>query len=106
MYWIYLYLAIGLEVAATTCMKISNGFKNMTASVLMILFYVVSLGLLTISLKKIEIGIAYAIWSGLGTVVISVLGIILFHESVSAVKFLAISLIVVGVVLLNINGSV
>ena len=105
MYWIYLYLAIGLEVAATTCMKISNGFKNVTASVLMVLFYAVSLGLLTISLKKIEIGIAYAIWSGLGTVVISVLGIILFHESVSAVKFLAISLIVVGVVLLNINGS-
>lgn len=106
MYWIYLYLAIGLEVAATTCMKISNGFKNVTASVLMILFYVVSLGLLTISLKKIEIGIAYAIWSGLGTVVISVLGIVLFHESVSAVKFIAISLIVIGVVLLNINGSV
>ena len=104
MYWMVLYLAIALEIAATTCMKISNGFKNIPASVLMVLFYFVSLFLLTISLKKIEIGIAYAIWSGLGTVAISILGIILFDESVNITKFVAITLIIFGVVLLNLNG--
>lgn len=104
MYWILLYAAIFLEVAATTCMKISNGFKNLPASFLMVFFYIVSLSLLTFSLKKIEIGIAYAIWSGLGTVIITTLGIMLFHEQVSLIKFAGIALIIGGVVLLNLSG--
>lgn len=105
MYWMLLFFAIGLEVLATTCMKLSNGFKNLYASLFMVIFYTVSLGLLTISLKKIDISIAYAIWSGLGTVIISIIGIVIFKESVNLVKVASIILIIVGVMALNISGA-
>lgn len=105
MYWIFLYLAIALEVGATASMKISNGFKNITASIIMVLLYIISLALLTFSLKKIEIGVAYAIWSGLGTVAISIIGILLFKENISVMKIVSIALIIAGVILLNLNGS-
>lgn len=96
--WVYLVLAISFEVAGTTFMKLSEGFTKTTPSVAMFLFYMLSLVALTFALKKFEVSTAYAIWSGLGTALITVVGIILFKESINIVKVLSIALIVIGVV--------
>ncbi|MFW6323870.1 MAG: DMT family transporter, partial [Desulfovibrionales bacterium] len=73
-YWLYLTGAIILEVAGTVSMKLSEGFTNILPSVLLFLFYGVSFVGLTLALKRIDVSIAYAVWSGLGTLLISLIG--------------------------------
>jgi len=104
MHWLLLALAIALEVAGTTAMKYSNGLSNLIPSLLMSLFYVLSIVALAFALKKIELSIAYAIWAGMGTALIAMLGIFYFQESVSAMKVISILLIFAGVVGLNLAG--
>jgi small multidrug resistance pump len=104
-HWFFLISAIVLEVAGTTAMKFSEGFTKIVPSVLMAVLFLSSLAMLTLALKKIEIGMAYAIWSGLGTALITVLGIYLFNESANLMKLLSITLIIAGVVGLNLSGA-
>ena len=104
-HWFFLISAIVLEVAGTTAMKFSQGFTKIVPSVLMAVLFLSSLAMLTLALKKFEIGMAYAIWSGLGTVLIAVLGIYLFNETANLMKFLSIILIIAGVVGLHLSGA-
>ncbi|MBD2360921.1 MULTISPECIES: DMT family transporter [unclassified Anabaena] len=99
--WVYLLAAILFEVLGTTCMKLSEGFKNIIPSILIFVFYGFGFTFSTLSLEKIDVGVAYAIWSGLGTMLIASIGIIWFQESMSLVKFLSIGLIVIGVIGIN-----
>ena len=94
----YLIMAIVLEVAGTTSMKLSNGFSNLIPSICIFIFYFFSFFFLTLSLKKLEVSLAYAVWAGLGTLLIVVVGVLYFHEPMNAVKFLSLLLIIVGVV--------
>lgn len=103
MHWFYLFLAIVFEVAGTTSMKLSEGFTKMTPSILMGVFYIFCFSFLTLSLKAIEVSTAYAIWSGLGIVLISVIGFFYFNETINATKIIAIALIMIGVVMLNLS---
>ena len=96
--WLYLILAIAFEVAGTTFMKLSDGFTKTMPSIAMFIFYLLSLTALTFALKKFEVSTAYAIWSGLGTVLITIVGIMVFKESISIVKVLSIALIIIGVI--------
>ena len=105
MHWLYLTLAILLEVAGTTSMKLSEGFTRLVPSLLLILFYGLSFAMLTLALKRIDVSMAYAIWSGLGTALIATIGIIWFHEPATAIKFVSLGLIVAGVVGLNLSGA-
>ncbi|WP_028402249.1 DMT family transporter [Ectobacillus panaciterrae] len=105
MHWIYLSLAILFEVAGTTSMKLSNGFSKIIPSILLLVFYVGSLCFLTLTLKTIEVSIAYAIWSGMGIIIITLIGVLYFNESISIVKVISIVLIIVGVVVLNITEN-
>jgi len=102
--WLILAMAIVLEVAGTTSMKLSDGFSKLMPSILIFVFYGLSFTALTYVLKKLDVSVAYAIWSGVGTVLIAVVGIILFKESLSLMKVGSILLIVIGVVVLNLNG--
>jgi small multidrug resistance pump len=104
-HWFFLISAILLEVAGTTAMKFSEGFTKIVPSILVAVLFLSSLAMLTLALKKFEIGVAYAIWSGLGTALITVLGIYLFNESANLMKFLSIALIIAGVVGLNLSGA-
>ncbi len=104
-HWLILVLAIIFEVAGTTSMKFSEGFTKWVPSVLMFLFYILSLSTLTLVLKKIEIGTAYAVWSGLGTALIAIIGFTWFNEPVTTLKILSILMIILGVVGLNLSGS-
>jgi small multidrug resistance pump len=105
LYWIYLCLGILFEVAGTTTMKLSDGFTKIMPSVLLILFYICSLYFLTLTLKSLEVSIAYAIWSGMGMIIITLIGFMYFNESVSLLKIVAIALIIIGVVTLNMTGE-
>ncbi len=105
MSWVYLFLAIGFEVAGTVCMKLSDGFSKITPSILLFVFYILSFYAITIAIKHIEISLAYAIWAGLGTAIISIIGILYFQESVTTLKMVSLSLVIIGVVGLNISGA-
>lgn len=104
MEWIYLFLAIAFEICATTSMKLSEGFSKLTYSVAMVIFYLASFTLLSFSLKKIELGTAYAIWSGFGTAIIATIGIVFFKEVLNIQKIVFIVSIIIGVVGLNLSG--
>ena len=106
MSWLFLILAILLEVSGTTSMKLSQGFTKLVPSILLFLCYGLSLGALTLALKTIDVSVAYAVWSGLGTALIAAAGIIWFKEPLTAVKVASIALIILGVIGLNISGDV
>lgn len=105
MYWIYLTLAIAFEVTGTTCMKLSDGFSRLVPSVIMTMCYLVSFGFLTFALKRVDVGVAYAIWSGVGTALIATIGVLWFREPVSLLKVCGMLAIVAGVVALNLSGG-
>ncbi len=105
MYWIYLILAILFEVSGTTNMKLSSGFTKVLPTVLMFLFYALSFTAMTFAIKKIDVGVAYAIWSGLGTTLIAIIGIVWFKEPAAGIKLISIGLIIIGVVGLNLSGG-
>lgn len=105
MTWLYLVLAILLEVSGTTCMKLSEGFTKMVPSILLVVFYILSLGMLTLALKKIDVSAAYAIWSGVGTALIASIGVLWFKEPAAALKLISLGLIIIGVVGLNLSGG-
>ena len=100
--WTYLSLAILLEVAGTICMKLSNGFIRPIPTVLVGVFYLISLGFMVLAVKTLEVSLVYAVWSGLGTALITGIGIFYFHESVTPLKLASIALIIAGVIGLHI----
>ncbi len=103
MSWLYLILAIGLEVSGTTCMKLSDGFAKTTASLLIFVFYGLSIVALTLAVKHIDISVSYAVWSGLGTGLMAVIGVVWFGEPFTSFKAVALALIIVGVVAVNLS---
>jgi small multidrug resistance pump len=104
LHWLCLAGAIVLEVAGTTSMKLSQGFSRPLPSVLLFVFYAASFALMTVAVKKIDISVSYAIWSGVGTALIALIGFGWFKEPVTALKVVSISMIVVGVVGLNVDA--
>jgi len=105
-HWFFLIIAIILEVAGTTSMKLSEGFSRWLPSILIFVFYGLSFAGLTLALKRIDVSIAYAIWAGLGTALITVIGLVYFKEPATLIKLISIGLIVVGVIGLNLDGYV
>jgi small multidrug resistance pump len=103
--WVYLAIAIVLEVAGTTSMKLSDGFSKVVPSTAMILFYIASMAALTMALKRIDMSVAYAIWAGVGVSLITIVGLFIFKEELSLLKLGSILLIVVGVVGLHLSSN-
>jgi small multidrug resistance pump len=105
MQWVYLILAIFFEVLGTTCMKLSQGFTKTLPSVLIFIFYGACFSVLTLALKKIDVSLAYAVWSGVGTALIATIGILWFKEPLTLWKVISLALIIAGVIGLNLSGS-
>lgn len=101
MSWIYLVLAIVFEVIGTSLMKLSFGLTRLWPTLGMFFFYGLSFTGLSLAIKEIDVSIAYAIWSGLGILLITIIDIYLFKTHLSLSKILAIMLIVVGAVSLK-----
>ena len=105
MEWILLLFAILTEVAGTSLLKFSEGMRNFLPTLGSMILYLVSIGLLGLSLNKIDVSVAYAIWSGLGTALIVMIGVVWLGEAMSWTKLLFIGLIVVGAVGLNLTST-
>ncbi len=103
--WAFLAGAIVFEVAGTTLMKVSDGLTKLVPSVLLFVFYIISFALLSLALKRIDVSLAYAIWSGVGTAAITAIGIYYFQEPATVLKLASILLIILGVVGLNLGGG-
>ena len=97
--------AIGIEVAATATLPLTQGFTDPGWTVLVIGGYALSIWLLAVIVRTIPVSIAYAIWSGLGTAAVAVIGTMFLGEQVSPLKVVSLALIVFGVVGLNLAGA-
>ncbi|MEG3954725.1 multidrug efflux SMR transporter [Microcoleus sp. herbarium2] len=102
--WIYLMLAVVLEAAGTIYMKFSEGFTKVVPSVLMLVFYGISFIFLNLAIKKLDVSVAYSIFSGLGIALVAIGGIFFFKDPLTVFRIAAISLIIIGVVILNLTG--
>ena len=104
----YLLLAgaILTEVVATTALKLSDGFTKLWPTLIMAAGYLASFALLGFGLSKgLSMSVGYAIWAGVGTALIALLGILLFNETIAPWGFVGLGLIVAGVVLLELNAG-
>jgi len=99
--WLILSLAILLEVCGTVCLKLSHGMTRPLPVVGVVVFYLSTFTLMSLCLKNLEIGTVYAVWSGAGTALVAIIGILYFAESFNWMKILGLSLVIAGVILLH-----
>ena len=104
--WIYLTLAIVSEVIATSSLKTVDGFTNWVPSLVVIIGYVLSFYFLSLSLNSIPLGVAYAIWSGVGIALVSLIGWVFYHQSLNLSGFIGITFIISGVLILILYSKV
>jgi small multidrug resistance pump len=102
MHWWYLALAIAAEVVATSALKAAAGFTRPFPTLLVVLGYGIAFYCLSLSLKVVPVGVAYAIWSGVGTALIAVIGWVLFGQTLDLAALIGLALIVAGVAVLQI----
>jgi small multidrug resistance pump len=95
--WYCLIAAILFGVLGTISLKLSHGLQKLKPSILLAIFYSISFVALTLSLQGIDISIVYAVWSGVGTLLVAIIGVILFKESISFKKVFSLLLIILGV---------
>jgi len=103
-YWLFLFAAIVSEVTATSSLKASAGFSKLLPSVVVVVVvgYALSFYFLSLVLKAIPIGIAYAVWAGLGIVLLALVGWIVFGQALDTPAMIGIALILAGVIVMNV----
>ena len=107
MQWIFLAIAVTGEVVGTSALKASDGFTRAVPSIIVVAGYAVAFYFLAQVLKTMPVGIAYAVWSGLGVALITLIGFVAFGQKLDFWALVGIGLIVAGVVVLNtLSGSV
>lgn len=102
MNWLYLSFAIVMEVVATSALKASDGFTRPLPSLLVVIGYAAAFYTLSITLRSMPVGVVYAIWSGVGVVLITLVGWLLFQQKLDAAAVIGIALIAAGVIVLNV----
>lgn len=103
--WIFLAIAIASEVGATTALRYTNGFTSPVPTVITLLGYGIAFASLSQALRTLDLGVAYAVWAGIGTAVIALIGIVAFGEPGTLVKTFGLALIIAGVVMINLQGQ-
>lgn len=102
LYWIILLIAGLFEIGWAISMKYSNGFSNITPTILMIISMTISVVFLSIAIKHIPVGTGYAVWTGIGAAGTAIVGMIVFNESTSVARLISIFLIIAGIIGLKI----
>ena len=102
MKYLFLALAIIFEVVGSSFMKASNGFSKLIPTLIFVGAYITCFYFLSLALKTIPLGTAYAIWAGLGIVLTAAISVIIFKQTLDAPAIIGILFIVVGVVIMNI----
>lgn len=105
MTWLYLGFAILAEVIGTTALKATDGFTKLVPAVIVVLGYGTSFVFLSLALRTIPVAVAYAVWSGVGIVLISILGWVIYKQVLDAPAVIGIGLIMAGVVILNLFST-
>jgi small multidrug resistance pump len=103
--WIYLSAAIVTEVVGTVFLRFTDGFTRPVPSVVVVITYVASIWLTALALKELEISLVYAIWAGVGTAAVAIIGMTALGETVNGLKLASIALVIGGVVGLNLSGA-
>lgn len=103
--WLVLALAIVAEVVGTTALRASDGMTRIVPGAVVVVAYVISFVLLAVTLKHLSLGTTYAIWSGVGTVAIAVIGWLAYQERLSPATLAGIGLVVAGVVAIHLGGG-
>jgi small multidrug resistance pump len=103
--WVFLSMAIVSEVIGTTALKASEGFTHLWPSAIVVIGYAVSFYFLSLTLRAMPVGVAYAIWSGVGVALIALISWVLFGQSLNLPGIIGISLIVAGVIVLNLFST-
>ncbi len=103
--WIYLATAITVEVTATLALRSSNGFTEPAPAAIAVVGFALSIWLLALSLKGLEVSLVYAVWAGIGTAAVAVIGMAVLGETVNALKVASIAVIITGVIGLNVAGA-
>lgn len=105
MAWLLVIVAGILETGFAVCLKLSHGFTRLWPTVAFAAFALGSFGLLTLSLKKLDVGPAYAVWTGIGAAGTAIYGMIFLGDVVSVLKIVSITLVIAGVIGLQLSGS-
>jgi small multidrug resistance pump len=100
--WVFLAVAIVSEVIATSALKASEGFTRLWPSFVVVVGYVIAIYFLSLSVKTIPLGIAYAIWSGAGVALIAMIAWVFYGQALDAAAVLGLALIIAGAVVLNV----
>ncbi|MEO8768404.1 MAG: SMR family transporter [Nitrosospira sp.] len=100
--WLFLSVAIVSEVVATSALKASNGFSQLWPSLVVVAGYAIAFFFLSLTLRIMPVGIAYAIWSGIGIVLVTLIGWLVFEQSLDSPAVIGLTLIITGVVVLQI----
>jgi small multidrug resistance pump len=102
MQWIYLAIAIVCEVVATSALKASDGFTRWVPSLLVVVGYATAFYFLSLTLRTMPLGIAYAIWAGIGVALVALVGWLVYRQSLDVAAVVGMALIIAGVVVLNV----
>ena len=102
MIYVHLALAIVAEVIGTSALKASDGFTKLMPSLVVVVSYAIAFFFLSLAIRTMNVGVAYAIWSGLGIVLITAIGLFYFGQRLDLPAYLGLGLIVAGVVVINV----
>jgi small multidrug resistance pump len=105
MHFVYLMLGIGCEIVAVSFLKASDEFNRLIPSMIVVAGYAAALYFLTLSLRGFPVGIAYALWSGLGIITVSIVGYAVYGQKLDLPAFLGIVLILTGTIIINIFST-
>ncbi len=105
MAWVLLSIAIAAEILGTLSLKASDGLSKLWPSLGVLIGYALAFTLMAISLKKLDVGITYAIWSGVGIIGAAIGGVIFFDQHLSRMTIIGMAIIIVGVVVMNLGGA-
>ena len=103
--WVLLGIAILAEIVGTLSLKASDGLSKLWPSIGVLAGYVTAFTLMAMSLKKLDVGITYAIWSGVGIVGAAIGGYVFFDQQLSKMTIIGMVIIIVGVVIMNLSGA-
>lgn len=101
MSYLYLALAIAAEVAGTSLLKATEEFTKLVPTTFLIIFYAISFWLMTLALRDLPLGVVYAVWSGLGIVLVAIIGALVYKEMPDLGSIIGMALIISGVVVMH-----
>lgn len=105
MAWILLSIAIAAEIFGTLSLKASDGLSKLMPSLGALIGYATAFTLMALSLKKLDVGITYAIWSGVGIIGAAIGGVVFFDQHLSRMTMIGMAIIITGVVVMNLGGA-